>query len=58
MRFPSPGRGQPGPITQDQRQETRRAERAASRLGKAAIVLPVVVFAVIALGVGLYLGLR
>jgi hypothetical protein len=45
-------------MTQAQKQETRRAERAASRLGKAAIVLPVVVFAVIALGVGLYLGLR
>lgn len=45
-------------MTQAQEQQVRRAERAKSRLSTAAIVLPVVVFAIIALGVGLYLGLR
>jgi uncharacterized protein HemX len=43
--------------TQEAKQE-RRAERAKSRMSTAAALMAVVVFGVIALGIGLYLGFR
>jgi hypothetical protein len=42
----------------EEAKQEQRAERAKTRMSTAAIIVTVVVFGIIALGVGLYLGLR